>query len=168
VNDVDTVITHWLWAQPEENNMDAIPTNEAVPASVLVRSTMRYMVKLLNPLIRMAAGRRFVSMAGLVTHTGRRSGRRYTTPVGAHVSGSHCLVPLTFGTGSDWSKNVRAAGGGHLRWQGRDYDLSNPRVYLAADIQSLIKQTYRVPERLGFKMLGIKSFLYLHATAVSH
>jgi deazaflavin-dependent oxidoreductase (nitroreductase family) len=124
------------------------------------------MVKVLNPLIRKVAGRRFMSMAALVSHTGRRSGKHYSTPVGAHVRGNDCLVPLTFGSESDWSRNLRAAGGGQIRWKGRDFEVSTPDVRRAEDIRPLVKELFRAPERLGFKMLGIKSFLYLRAVAV--
>ena len=143
--------------------MDATPTTASVQPSALVRTTMRHMVKVLNPLIARLAGKRFMSMAALVTHIGRRSGHQYSTPVGAHVSGTYCLVPLTFGTGSDWSKNLRASGGGHVRWKARDYEVSVPEVYLAKDVLPLIKATFSGPVRLGFKMMGIKSFLYMQA-----
>jgi deazaflavin-dependent oxidoreductase (nitroreductase family) len=147
--------------------MDATPTTESVPPSALVRATMRHMVKVLNPLVAKLAGTRFMSMAALVTHTGRRSGRQYSTPVGAHVSGTYCLVPLTFGTGSDWSKNLRAAGGGRLQWRARVYEVSAPEVYLAKDVLPLIKATFSAPVLLGLKMMGIKSFLYMQAALVA-
>jgi hypothetical protein len=51
--------------------MDATPTTESVPPSALVRATVRHMVKVLNPLVAKLAGTRFMSMAALVTHTGR-------------------------------------------------------------------------------------------------
>jgi deazaflavin-dependent oxidoreductase (nitroreductase family) len=124
------------------------------------------MVKILNPLIRKVAGKRFMSMAALVSHTGRRSGKHYSTPVGAHVRGNDCLMPLTFGSESDWSENLRAAGSGKMRWKGRDFEVSAPEVRRAEDIKPLVKELFRAPERLGFKMLGIKSFLYLRAVPV--
>lgn len=143
------------------------PTAGPVAPSGLVRTVMRPMVKVLNPLIRKVAGRRFLPMAALVSHTGRRSGRQYSTPVGAHVRGDDCLVPLTFGSESDWSKNLRAAGGGRIRWKGRDFEVTAPEVHRAEEIKPLVKQLFSAPVRLGFKVLGIKSFLYLHAVAAA-
>jgi deazaflavin-dependent oxidoreductase (nitroreductase family) len=141
------------------------PISDATPVapSALVRTVMRPMVKVLNPLIRKLAGKRFMSMAALLRHTGRRSGRQYSTPVGAHVRGDDCLVPLTFGSESDWSKNLREAGGGTMRWKGRDFEITGPELHRAEDIKPLVKKLFSPPERLGFRMLGIKGFLYLHA-----
>lgn len=140
-----------------------IPDAGPVPPSGLVRSVMRPMVKVLNPLIRKLAGRRFMSMAALLWHTGRRSGRLYSTPVGARIRGDECLVPLTFGSESDWSKNLRSAGGGRMRWKGRDFEVTVPEVHRANDVKPLVRKLFSPPERLVFKVLGIKSFLYLHA-----
>ena len=145
----------------------AMSQPEAVAPSGLVRAVMRPMVKVLNPLIRKFAGMRFMSMAALIWHTGRRSGRLYSTPTGAHVRGDDCLVPLTFGSESDWSKNLRAAGGGQMRWKGRDYEITAPVVHRAEDIKPLVKNLFSPPERLGFKVLGLKGFLYLRAVPVS-
>jgi len=80
-----------------------------------VRMVVRPMTKVLNPLIRRMAGRKHMSMAALIYHTGRRSGRQYVTPAGSHLVGDEILVPLTFGTQSDWCRNIRAAGGGSVR-----------------------------------------------------
>jgi hypothetical protein len=121
------------------------------------------MTKLLNPLVGRMAGRRHVNMAALVMHRGRVSGREYATPAGARLSGERFVVPLTFGSESDWSRNLRAAGGGRIRWRGDDYDVGAPDIYLAKDIRPLLKQTFRGPERMGFKFLGIKSFMCLEA-----
>jgi deazaflavin-dependent oxidoreductase (nitroreductase family) len=143
-----------------------VPHGEPIPPSALVRIVMRPMVTVLNPIIRTLAGRRFMNMAALLSHRGRRSGRRYTTPVGAHVRGGDCLVPLTFGSGSDWSKNLQATGRGHLRWKGKEFEVSAPRVLLAADVMPLVKRLFSLPSRLGFKVLGIKGFLYLRAVPV--
>jgi deazaflavin-dependent oxidoreductase (nitroreductase family) len=141
---------------------DPMASIEPVAPSGIVR-VMRHMVKVLNPLMAKVAGKRFMSMAALVSHTGLRSGKHYSTPVGAHVRGSDCLVPLTFGSESDWSRNIRAADGGRIRWKGREFEVCAPEVRRAEEIKPLVKELFRAPERLGFKMLGIKGFLYLRA-----
>ena len=71
---------------------------------------MVLMTRVLNPLIVRLALLHF-HMAAQLTHTGRRSGRTYVTPVGARRAGDLVLIPLTFGNQSDWSRNVLAAGG---------------------------------------------------------
>lgn len=139
------------------------PARRPIPPSRFVRLVMRPMTKLLNPLVRRVAGGRHMKMAALVLHRGRASGREYATPTSARLSGERFLVPLTFGSESDWSRNIRAAGGGQIRWRGRDYDVSGPEIYLAKDIRPQLKQAFRAPERLGFKVMGIRSIMCLDA-----
>lgn len=54
----------------------------------------------------------------LVTFTGRKSGKRYTTPVG-YVRDGDVVTCLTH---AQWWKNLRGAAEVSLRIQGRDYD----------------------------------------------
>lgn len=65
---------------------------------------------------------------GIITHVGRKSGRRYHTPVNVFRMPTGFLVALTYGPEAEWVKNVVAAGGCALRTRGRDYQLSNPVV----------------------------------------
>src|SRR5260370_37813927 len=92
-----------------------------IAAALFVRIVMGPMTKVLNPLIGKLAGRRHFRMAAQIRHVGRRSGRPYVTPAGARLSGDTIVIPLTFGNRSDWSQNVRAAGGCSIRLNGRDY-----------------------------------------------
>src|SRR5204862_7872584 len=101
--------------EPEmSTNSQAVPLTP-VPPSLVVRVAMRPMTKVLNPLMGKLAGRRHIRMAAEIRHVGRTSRRAYVTSVGAHVSGDVAVIPLTFGNQSDWSKNVRAAGGCSIR-----------------------------------------------------
>lgn len=129
--------------------------------SWLVRVAMAPMTKVLNPAMRRLAGRPHFQMAALVRHTGRRSGRQYVTPVGAQLAGNTVVIPLTFGTESDWSRNVRAAGGCSLRLGGTDYDAIAPEVVGAGDAEPVVRAAYRGWQRGMFRMLGIKQFLLL-------
>jgi deazaflavin-dependent oxidoreductase (nitroreductase family) len=137
------------------------PASLNVAPSRFVRTTIGPMTKVLNPLIRTVAGRRYMGMAALVYHTGRCSGREYVTPVGARRSGEVFLVPLTFGTGSDWSRNLRAAGGGRIRWKGNDYEVGDPEIFATEAIRPLVNATFPAPMRALLKMLGIKHFIRL-------
>jgi deazaflavin-dependent oxidoreductase (nitroreductase family) len=66
---------------------------------------------------------------GVVVHRGRRSGRRYQTPVNVFRVGSGYLFALTYGSDTDWVKNVLAAGGCELRTRGRVVQLGSPRLF---------------------------------------
>ena len=143
-------------------------TSAGYPAtrpSGVVRVAMGPMTKVLNPVMRKMAGRRHVQMIALVRHTGRRSGRQYTTPVGAHLAGDTVVIPLTFGTQSDWSRNVRAAGGCSIRLGGVDYETVQPRVATAEEARPVVRSAYSGMQRAMFRMLGIKGFLLLRLAA---
>ena len=74
------------------------------------RAFLSPLTRLLNPTIRRIAGRSGVPLLGVVSHRGRRSGRTYTTPVSVGSTRDAVLIPLTFGSTSDWCRNVLAAG----------------------------------------------------------
>jgi deazaflavin-dependent oxidoreductase (nitroreductase family) len=126
-----------------------------------VRIVMRPLTRPLNPLIGKAAGRRHFGMAAQIRHTGRRSGRSYMTPASARISGDVVVIPLTFGSQSDWSRNVRAAGGCSIRLNGRDYDATRPELLSVADVQPLVRSMFSPVERAAFRMLGIRQVMRL-------
>src|ERR1700750_3389509 len=64
-----------------------------------------------------------------IEHVGRRSGRRYSTPVVATVAGDRLYVAVLYGKESDWVRNVLAAGGGEVRRAGRMRAFDEPRVH---------------------------------------
>jgi deazaflavin-dependent oxidoreductase (nitroreductase family) len=132
-----------------------------VRPSLLVRVAMRPMTRVLNPLIRKFAGRRHFRMAAEIRHVGRKSGRAYVTPAGARVSGDVAVIPLTFGNQSDWSKNVRAAGGCSIRVDGQDYAATEPEFVDRAGAGPLLRSAFGPMERAGFRLLGIKQYLRL-------
>jgi deazaflavin-dependent oxidoreductase (nitroreductase family) len=135
---------------------------EPVAPSLIVKVVMRPMTKMLNPLIRKLAGRPHFRMAAQIRHTGRRSGRPYMTPAGARRSGELIVIPLTFGNQSDWSRNVRAAGGCSIRLNGQDYDTTQPEFLSAQQAKPLVRAAFSPLERASFKMLGIRQFMRLH------
>jgi deazaflavin-dependent oxidoreductase (nitroreductase family) len=91
-------------------------------------SGIRRAARLFNPLIMRLAGTRWFPLYGILEHRGRRSGRVFRTPVVARPQGDGFIVPMPWGEGTDWFRNVRAAGGCRLRWNGRVYDLRDPQV----------------------------------------
>jgi F420H(2)-dependent quinone reductase len=114
-------------SQPERVAQGTAGTLEPVGPSPVVKIVIRPMTKVLNPLIVKLAGRRHFRMAAQVRHVGRRSGRTYTTPVSARRSGDMVMIALTFGNQSDWSRNLRSAGGGSVRIEGQDYQVTQPQ-----------------------------------------
>jgi deazaflavin-dependent oxidoreductase (nitroreductase family) len=130
-----------------------------VPPSRFVKIVMGPMTKVLNPLIARYAGRPHFRMAARLTHTGRRSGQTYVTPVGARRAGDSVLIPLTFGNQSDWSRNVLAAGGCFLRLEGIDFHATAPTLLGREEAASYVRAAFGRLERAGLRALGIKQFL---------
>jgi deazaflavin-dependent oxidoreductase (nitroreductase family) len=132
-----------------------------VPPSRFVKIVVGPMTKALNPLIVRLAGRRHFPMAAQLTHTGRRSGRTYVTPVGARRAGDMVLIPLTFGNQSDWSRNVLAADRCSLRLAGVHYQASAPALLSPEEAAAGVRAAFSRLERASMPMLGIRQFLRL-------
>src|SRR5438270_13992740 len=107
-----------LTNQPAE-----MPTKEPRFGGILWRFSRRTS-GLFSPL----AGRRWNPILVQVLHRGRRSGRAYETPVAARRVADGFIIALAFGAQVDWHRNLEAAGGGGIRWRGRDYEVSGPEV----------------------------------------
>ncbi len=146
---------------PERLAHDIADPLEPVGPSPIVKVVMRLMTTMLNPLIVKLAGRRRFHMAAQIRHVGRRSGRTYTTPVSARRSGDTVVIALTIGNQSNWSRNVRPAGGGSIRIEGEDYDVTQPQIVSRQEARPLVQAAFGPMERAGFRVLGIKQVMSL-------
>jgi deazaflavin-dependent oxidoreductase (nitroreductase family) len=141
------------------------PQAASLPAVVrpswLVAVVMSPLTKVLNPVMRKLAGRRHMRMAAEIRHVGRRSGRPYVTPAGARLTGDTFVIPLTFGNQSDWSRNVRAAGGCTIRLEGTEYRAVQPELADRDQAAPVVRAAFGPVERAMFRMLGIRQYLLL-------
>lgn len=64
----------------------------------------------------------------MVHHVGRKSGKRYHTPVVAFRSPKGFVIPMTYGRDVDWGRNLLSARGCELVQYGRQHVLHNPRI----------------------------------------
>jgi deazaflavin-dependent oxidoreductase (nitroreductase family) len=96
----------------------------------------------------------------ILTHAGRRSGRTYQTPLGAHTFGDGVILPLAYGSQTDWYRNVLAAGKCTLAWEGRTYALERPEIISGPEVMRSWPITAQIMMRAG----GIHDFLWLHET----
>ena len=155
-------------SKPEQVRQGTADALEPVGPSLIVKVVMRPMTKMLNPLIVKLAGRRHFHMAAQIRHIGRRSGRTYTTPVSARRSGDMILIALTFGSQSDWSRNVRSAGGGTIRIEAEDYKVTQPQIMSRQEARPLVQAAFSPMERAGFRVLGIKQVMILRVVSTEH
>jgi deazaflavin-dependent oxidoreductase (nitroreductase family) len=95
---------------------------------------------------------------GVVVHRGRKSGRIYRTPVNVFAAPGGYVIALTYGTDSDWVRNVVAAGGCELRTRGRVVRVTSPRLY-----HDEARRGIRVAERQILGLLHVSDFLALQA-----
>lgn len=99
---------------------------------------------------------------GLIEHVGRRTHKRYRTPVLAFRRGGSYVIALTYGPQTDWVQNVLTAGECALLTRGRRIALSKPRL--------LHEELHRpVPPLVSF-VLGlarISDFIELRASTQS-
>jgi deazaflavin-dependent oxidoreductase (nitroreductase family) len=64
----------------------------------------------------------------VLTHVGRNSGKAYQVPLAAQSVKGGYLFTLRYGAGSDWVKNVFAAGTARLRVGDEEVELGSPRL----------------------------------------
>ncbi|MEV4395714.1 nitroreductase family deazaflavin-dependent oxidoreductase [Nonomuraea sp. NPDC049607] len=91
----------------------------------------------------------------VLIHVGRTSGATYRTPLDAHpVEGGYLFV-LVYGSRSDWVRNVLAARGARLRVDGREVELTAPRLVGKEEaFRALPDEVARPPQ-----LFGITEFL---------
>ena len=92
----------------------------------LPRALARFNVRVTNPVL----GRIVVRLPGfaMVVHEGRRSGRHYETPLLLFERGDRTVIALTYGPGTDWARNILAAGGCEAVRGGRVRRLTEPAL----------------------------------------
>ena len=97
---------------------------------------------------------------GVVLHVGRRSGRRYRTPVNVFRTPSGYLLALTYGSGAEWVKNVVAANGCELVTAGRTKRLVSPRLF-----RDDRRARLSIPVRVILRLARVSEFLELDLEA---
>jgi deazaflavin-dependent oxidoreductase (nitroreductase family) len=96
----------------------------------------------------------------VLTHVGRTSGKLYRTPLDAHpVDGGYAFI-LVYGSRSDWVRNVLAAGHAQLTIEGRELELTAPRLATADEVWRALDSRVRRPPRL----LRITEYLRMDLT----
>ena len=99
-------------------------------AMLMMRFRKRWLAKfnilVTNRITGLFAG--YVPGFGILTHVGRKSGKIYRTPINVFRVLKGFIVALTYGSQSEWVKNVLAAGGCQLKTVGKNYHLCCPKV----------------------------------------
>lgn len=120
---------------------------------MLTRSIARTNRFWINPLVRLVAGR--APGFAIVRHQGRRSGREYATPINIFRVPSGYLAALTYGRDTDWLKNLTAAGGGTIRYRGRDVQVGAARFVPTSEGRAAVP----APVRGALHVLNVTDFV---------
>ena len=116
-----------------------------------------------GPLALRVAQTGLIPLWAVVRHQGWRSGKRYATPIAIQPTPDGFLLPLPWGEGTDWCRNLRAAGGGVVLWRGADHAVSDPEVIDTATALPAFNPLMRPIVRLS----GIRKFLRVHRAPTS-
>lgn len=95
-------------------------------AEAHTRRTAPRWARPISKVVALASGRRWLPVWAVVQHVGRRSDRTYTTPVAVVPALGASYIALPWGRGTDWVRNLMAAGGGRVVWKGATYVVSSP------------------------------------------
>jgi hypothetical protein len=72
------------------------------------------------------------------------------------------IIALAFGAQVDWHRNLEAAGGGVIRWRGRDYEVSGPAMIDADEALPAFDPV----QRLFMRLAGIDGYIRVRDAAV--
>jgi deazaflavin-dependent oxidoreductase (nitroreductase family) len=129
------------------------PESWSAPFLSLIRTSNKY---LLNPVMLRLAGKRYW-YASVIEHTGRRSGKTYSTPIVADRVGDDILVPLPYGTQVDWVRNVLTAGRATVVRKGETFAVGSPELIDSTQALPLLPRD----RRRTFERVSIGHFLRL-------
>jgi deazaflavin-dependent oxidoreductase (nitroreductase family) len=114
----------------------------------------------LNPaMLHLAGSTHFY--ASTIAHPGRRTGKHYLTPVVAVPVADGFVVPLPYGSHTDWLRNLQKASTGTLRCHGATYAVTSPTVIDAVTANAKLPPS----RRRVFQRFGIREFLHLNLLA---
>src|ERR671936_845030 len=129
----------------------------ATTATPRQHSTVLSLTRAFNRFSMLFAGTRLMPLYGVLEHRGRRSGKVFRTPVVVRPTSDGFIVKKPWGETTDWYRNVRAAGGCSIRWKGRTYTLTQPKVLDAASAES----AFGGFQRSAMQRFGIQRVLRL-------
>ena len=130
------------------------------PTSLLRSRVGRLTTRIANVVLAPVARQGWIPVWGLVEHVGRKSGRRYQTPVAILRAGDRLVIRVPFGLGTQWVQNVLAAGQATLRWRGTEVPVSDARIVMWTDVKPLVRRS------LGFivRLTRIRDMVSVIAT----
>ena len=122
-----------------------------------VQNALRLFTRTMRPLAMRSAGKEG-SSTSVIRHVGRRSGRRYETPVVAARHQDMFLIALPYGERTDWLKNVLSKGSAAIVTSGHTYQVDQPKVIPMAEATG----HFRLREQRMHRQFHVDSALQVH------
>ncbi len=122
---------------------------------VVGRLNARFTNRLLWPIVS------HLPTFGRVVHVGRKSGREYRTPVNMFRRGDRAVFAMTYGTGTDWLRNVLAAGRCGFEDRHGRLELDDPQV-----VRDPTRRLVPVPVRIPLWLIRTDDFLVMRVVSV--
>lgn len=97
-----------------------------------------------------------VPTMAIIVHRGRVSGTEYRTPVNCWVDEESAIVALTYGRGTDWLKNVTAAGGAVVESRGKTYQVGAPTIIQSEGMKRMPALVRRI-----LRLINVEEFAEL-------
>ena len=88
---------------------------------------------------------RWLPPFAIVNHRGRRSGRRYRTPILAFPTETGFVFALTYGRDVDWVRNLMASDSGRLEYKGKGIPIHMIRFEKYAEVSELFPYLVQLP-----------------------
>ncbi|UMB69636.1 nitroreductase family deazaflavin-dependent oxidoreductase [Mycobacterium paraterrae] len=110
------------------------------------RAVANFHRRVTNPVARSLTP--WLPCLGTLEHTGRKSGKRYRTPLLVFKTQNGYAILIGYGLESDWLKNVMAGGPTALHTWGRAVTLANPKILAKAEAAQLVTPAPRLLYRL--------------------
>lgn len=110
------------------------------------RAVAKFHRRVTNPAARSITP--WLPCQGTLGHVGRKSARRYRTPLLVFPTRDGFVFLIGYGPHSDWVKNVLAGGRAVLHRRGRSIALVNPRLVSKAEGAAIVSGPSRMFYRL--------------------
>lgn len=100
------------------------------------RAMARFNRRFTNPLALKYG--RWAPLNGTLEHVGRKSGKRYETPLNIFDTADGYAIPIGYGLESHWVQNALAGGPATVRKHGTAVSVTNARIVSKAEAETLV------------------------------
>jgi deazaflavin-dependent oxidoreductase (nitroreductase family) len=128
-----------------------------------IQNALRLFTRAMRPLALRSAGKEG-SATSVVRHVGRRSGRRYETPVIAVQHDDSFFIALPYGKRTDWLKNILGKGSAAIVTNGHTYEVDRPEVISMAEATAY----FRPREQRMHRQFHVDSALQVRQRPETH